>query len=356
MTKTRAFFILLLLLPLIPLANFFTLGGVAQPPPHVPLTFATVASGSWQTWFEANFARHFGAFRPLVRLDAAFEQLIGESKFNSGFCALRGRNDVLIPSDEIEFMHRTDFDEDAITAHVESLAQALEKFKKLGIATHVFFIPTKLSNFEDPVPPRYRIDRPGTPAASEAVVERTLAKMRARNIPFTDVRGIIKRVIDETHRPAFPAGGRHFTDFTSCQLLGALQPKPVTCPVGDERPARGAEDDLRRCFNEVNWRGPERVIDTNLFEMPSTYRRVLFVGSSFMRELENESRRLHVFEDLHLFYYNENDYVGDWTAPIPKGESWRQFVKSRDLVVIDVFAGQVEKLGYGFTEHVVNEL
>jgi hypothetical protein len=41
--------------------------------------------------------------------------------------------------------------------------------------------------------------------------------------------------------------------------------------------------------------------------------------------------------------------------PIEIGEAWKEFVSSRDLIVIDFFEPQIDEISHGFAAQVVKE-
>ena len=349
--------ILFLLLPLIPLSKLFPLSGHVVSPPRPVLTFSNVKEGKFQEAVEKDFTRHFGAFNPLVYLDNTLNLSLAETNLNKSTCVVVGRDEVFLSGDEVALRDQTVFDWPAIEAGVQEMADAVTKLKKNGVEVVVLFVPSKLRYYPDFIPSRWRVGD-HSPPKFLAVTDRMLLLMNEKRIPILDTREVIEEVGQATGSLAIPKRGRHWTNLTSCQILGRFERPGFDCLPGKVEPSKKNEQDIYRCLNAFNpLAGPELLPQPQILgESFKRFKKALFVGSSFMRELEDQALRQSLFSELNLYYYNKTDYQGEDGRPIPEGQAWREFILSRDLIVIDLYEVQLNLFDHGFSKRVNQEL
>lgn len=355
--NSRFLIILFLLIPLIPTSRLFFLRGATTAPEKVPLTLSSVWTGKYQEWVEGHFARHVGFYAPLINLDNMINLAFSETRLNSNGCVVIAHNDVLLSPDEVALFRQRKVDWPAIEKKIQLLSEASQKLKKLGIEMKLVFVPSKLSYFVKELPERWQVETP-EPRPGLAAVQQAMARLQSLQVPILDVRDILEKIRKETGEIGYPRGGRHLYQLASCEILGMLQKPNFTCFPAVPGVATGNESDIHECLNSFHPFGQREKLSKPgpVQTERKAPRKVLLVGSSFMRELETEARRLKLYEDLHIFYYNKSHENGVSSKPVKIDDEWRNLIKSRDLIVVDFFEPQLDTLGHGFAEQVLREL
>jgi len=348
----RAKIIIFLMLPLLPMAGFFKLHGAVEDPPRPRFSLRAAASGALQDAIEKDFAVHFGFYRLLVKVDNTLNYFLRETNLNANHCVVIAKDDVLLAPDELLFRERQEFDLKTIDKKIDDLAAASRKLKSLGVDFKLVLVPSKVNYYPDKIPGRWTL-HPEEPTPSRALWSHIIQKLKTTDLEWIDSGEVMGSVAKTTGALAYPHRGRHWNQLTSCEMLGHFA--GFTCSAREAGPASDDEQDLFSCLNaffpglarEQLYRAAQS------FAPPAVKpQRVLFIGSSFMRELETEARRLNLFRDLHLFYYNRTDYVGEEGHDLQIDERWKEFLRSRDLIVMDLFEPLTDSIGFGFPEQV----
>lgn len=352
----KALMIFILLLPLIPLSGLVKLDGHVVSPPRPKFNWESIRRGETQEAIEKDFARHFGAFNFLVKLDNSLNFAFKETNLNQSHCVAVGNNGVFLSPDEIAQRNVATLDWGKIEVGLVGMSIAIERLQAAGVKVAVLFVPSKLRYYPSAIPERWKSGNPSDEEPEiQKIGEKALDKIRELGLPVLDTRIILGDVLTETSMTPIPKGGRHWNDLTSCRILAKFVYPELKCEITGLEPAKKNEQDVARCLNRfAPFGAPEEV---PAFKVPEGYKaaspkKVLFVGSSFMRELESQAIKLGLFEDLHLFYYFKGDYQGENSKPIPEGDAFREFVLSRDLIVIDLFEIQLDLLDHGFSKAV----
>ncbi len=352
----RIAIIIFFLIPLIPMPKTFSLAGVIEDAPRAKFSWHGLATGKYQEQFEKYFSRHFGFYSALVRLDNTLNFALQETNFNSSRCVVIANSDVYFAPDELQMRERRSFDWPKIEEKIRVLALGTKKLKSMGIDVVVLYVPAKINYYEEAIPDRWKIHREG-PLPYKEVTSKALALMKSLGVPVLNAEELIAEIGKATGRTPYPRRGRHWTQLVSCEVLGKISRPGFTCLPAVEAEGSKAERDQYECINAfLDFKAPERVFrPAPTVDKVSDGRKALFVGSSFTRELETEARRLDLFADLHDFYYNKTDFVGEKGEAIKVGEAWKDFVRTRNLIVVDFFEPQVDEIGHGFMDQVLRE-
>jgi hypothetical protein len=343
-------------------------GAIAKTP-HPELSLDGIRDESYQTAYRAWFENTLRLKGYAIFADnTVLYHVLRDAK--TGSTVRIGSDRVLFVDADIGHYNRdtVPFDPVTLDAFVTRVADLQTKLRAQHRAFVPVIIPSKTTIYPDMVPARWTRDL-GTPRPSEATYLTMKRALDAHHITYVDARELL--VTSSEPRPMlWGATGRHWTVYGACLALQQIAHRfteltgrtlDYDCrPTLVEVPSIDADYDLMSLLNA--WGIPhDRLVPRATHEPAAAGAplSVMFVGTSFCRQLVLDAEISHRFTKVYLDYYNATltgpgpDHVD---SPVePHTPAWRDVFLSQDLYVLDLFESY-----YGatdsFIDHFLDEL
>jgi hypothetical protein len=316
-------------------------------------------------WFE----QHWGLRGYAVRTDnTVVMSLFGEARSGQAIVA---RNDILISSEDINYVNRDDPPE-ASLAQAKNIARVQSKMRSRGKALVPVIIPSKTSFFRGAVPSAWQ--RRGAYELADSNLYGAFVKaLEAEGAVFVDGRALLAKEMRSDH--VFAPTGRHWRMSAGCRVLQAAldAARPDLPELGDDRfecrtrvdPNASIEDEDYDLFRLLNvWNGKPAGIDVEVLDAPKAPASfkvpTIFVGSSFVWKFVHASRELDMLQPS-LFYYYDSSVVEVTSLLVTKKvepftDDWRKDTFSKRLFILGMLETYIPADGEQFLSELEKEL
>lgn len=267
------------------------------------------------------------------------------------------------------------------SAQIDGLIRVLTRLNALLRERHIGFLvllsPSKTSFYRDRVPPQYILPSADDPLRNNT--DRFVARIAQTSIPFLDGRALARTIADQTHTPAFPRGGTHWTEFVACHVSQELMRRAAEMlekPIPPVRCDPSVEHDLPRPLDRdladlANVWNPEPFYERLRYpELPDqipaaapddgAYRpHVLFVGGSFLWSIfvSLDFERVYATRDMLYYFQRLFRFPEGTETPIQHSSfDWDRYVFHQDLIVVELNEAAIHQLGSGFIYGAVEAL
>lgn len=344
------------------------LHGAVQEAAPVRPSWESVSSGAFQRATEERFNQRLPLRGWLVGLDAGLQYaLLHETQPGSG--VIVGEAGILFPETDVTFFNRP---APVPAAELRALAARVARVQRLltarGQTLVLLVVPSKSSVYPAQIPARWQRALPA-PRPSDETYTRLLAALDAEGARYLDTRALLTR---SGAPPAFPPGGRHWSERAACEVLQALGRRteaelrnklpPLACALVPSLDDPADDDhDLFRLTNALTpgpRASPTVRMQAERHEGPRPS--VLYVGTSFFWKLLQVALRTEAFAEADYYYYNSKHHAFQGGLPVgpvePHTPAWRARTLSRELILVDAAEMFLPMAGSGFLEQLEEAL
>lgn len=329
----------------------------------VPLRWATYSSGEFQAAYEEFFNQMLGFREPLVRADNELTlRLFHQVGLNPRTSMVLGKNDFLFERDYIEGFNRHD---EVSTAELEAKVQRLALLQKYlqsrGSNLLLVISPSKPLVYPEYLPPEIIVkERQSVPTNYEKFVP----LLERYGIQYVNGEAYIESRKGSVPFTFFSNSGTHWNDPASCEVAAEVIGRIA---VLTNRPLPGLRCQPFTPTSKVRKRDIDILQLANLWWEPRLYQTVyhahprlrsriavappnmLVVGSSFYFNMDDYVRMYHIERWIYRYFAVEHGHGG--RRPVDrKNLDWEANVFSKNLVLMEINAGVVQNIGWGFLE------